>query len=260
MKAYSYSRFSSDAQRQGTSIDRQQTLARRWCEDNGIELSNDTFEDEAVSGFDGRNLETGALARFIAHVEAKDIEAGSFLILENLDRLTRLDAWTASGLLQRLVKLGIIVITLRPEMRFDDKSTAIDLLQAILHMDNAHKESARKSDLGKIEWSKRFARARESGHHIGKRVSNWLTLGEDKKYYLNEHIYAVGRIFELCLDGHGSTAISQTLNAEGYRTFNKGQRWGTTAVLTILQNRAAIGELAPKDGGNLSDFLCETGS
>lgn len=250
MKAYSYSRFSSDAQRDNTSIRRQQTLAEKWCEEHKIPLSTEMFKDEAVSGFSGANLETGALAKFIALVKAGDIEQGSYLILENLDRLTRLNAWQASGLLQDLVKLGIVVITLRPEMRFDHNSTAIDLLQAILHMDNAHKESARKSDIGKGKWAERFKEARESGKHIGNRVSNWLTLDKASgEYYLNEHIFAVGRIFELCLDGLGSTAISQTLNAEGYRTFNKGERWGTSAVVTILQNKAAIGELAPKDGG-----------
>lgn len=208
------------------------------------------FKDEAVSGFTGANLETGALARFIALVKAGDIERGSYLILENLDRLTRLDAWEASRLLQDLVKLGIVVITLRPEMRFDHNSTAIDLLQAILHMDNAHKESARKSGIGKEKWAERFKDARETGKHIGNRVSNWITLDKSSgDYLLNGHIFAVGRIFELCLEGLGSTAIAQALNAEGYQTFNKGKRWGTTAVLTILQNRAAIGELAPKDGG-----------
>lgn len=187
---------------------------------------------------------------FIARVKTGEIERGSYLLLENLDRLTRLSAWEASGLLQDLVKLGIVVITLRPEMRFDHTSDALDLLKAILHMDNAHKESARKSELGEREWAKRFARARENKHHIGNRVSNWLTLVRpDGRYYVNEHAFAVGRIFELCLQGLGSTAISQALNAEGYRTFNKGKRWGTTAVLSILQNRAAIGELAPKDGG-----------
>jgi DNA invertase Pin-like site-specific DNA recombinase len=250
MKAYSYSRFSSDAQRPGTSILRQQTLAEKWCEEHKIPLATDRFKDEAVSGFSGANLETGALSRFIALVKAGEIEAGSYLILESLDRLTRLDAWEASRLLQDLVKLGIIVVTLRPEMQFDRSSTAIDLLQAILHMDNAHKESARKSGLGRDEWEKRFKAARETKKHIGNRVSNWLTLDKASgKYLVNEHAFAVGRIFELCLQGLGSTAISQTMNAEGYRTFNKGDRWGTSAVLTILKNRAAIGELALKDGG-----------
>jgi DNA invertase Pin-like site-specific DNA recombinase len=250
MKAYSYSRFSSDAQRDNTSIHRQQSLAEKWCEEHNIPLSTEMFKDEAVSGFSGANVETGALAKFIALVRAGDIEKGSYLILENLDRLTRLDAWQASSLLQDLVKLGIVVITLRPEMRFDHSSTVIDLLQAILHMDNAHKESARKSDIGKGKWAERFKDARESGKHIGSRVSNWLTLDKiSGEYHLNEHIFAVGRIFELCLDGLGSTTISQKLNAEGYRTFNKGARWGTTAVLSILQNRAVVGELTPKDGG-----------
>lgn len=251
MKAFSYSRYSSDAQRKGTSIDRQQTLARKWCIDNDVELSGRVFADEAVSGFDGSNLKSGALGEFIADVESDVIEAGSILILENLDRLTRMDPWDAVALLQKLLGLSITVVTLRPEVRFDPaKRDSMQLLQAVLSLDNAHRESARKSDLGKIEWAKRFARARESDHHIGKRVSNWLTLGKDGKYYLNDRAATVKRIFELCLQGLGSTAISQTLNAEAHATFNKGKRWGTTAVLTILQNRAAIGELALKDGGD----------
>jgi hypothetical protein len=257
MKAYSYSRYSSDAQRHSTSIDRQQTLARKWCKENNVELSDRTFADEAVSGFHGANVKTGALGEFISAVEAGEIEPGSILILEHLDRLTRMDPWAAVSLLQQILGLGITVVTVRPEIRFDpEKRDSMQLLQAILFLDNAHKESERKSSLGKSKWAERFAAARDSGKHIGGRVSNWITLGTDKKYYLNEHIFAVGRIFELCLEGLGSTAISQTINAEGYRTFNKGERWGTTAVLTILQNRAAIGELAPKDGGEpIQDYF-----
>lgn len=237
-------------QRHGTSIDRQQALARKWCKEHGVELSNITYEDEAVSGLHGDNVRTGALGEFIDDVKSEKVEPDSYLIIEHLDRLTRMKPMQAVGLLSSITELGVTVVTLRPEMKFTKEWDTMQLLQAVLHLDNAHKESARKSDLGKIEWAKRFTRARESGHHIGNRVSNWLTLDKiSGEYYLNEHIFAVGRIFELCLEGLGSTAISQTLNAEGYRTFNKGGRWGTTAVITILQNKAAIGELAPKDAG-----------
>jgi DNA invertase Pin-like site-specific DNA recombinase len=252
MKAYSYSRYSSDAQKHGTSIDRQQTLARKWCKDKGIELSDQTYSDEAVSGFQGANARTGALSQFIADRESGVVEAGSYLILENLDRLTRMEPWDAVALLQRLQGLEITVVTLRPEIVFSpEKRDSMQLLQAVLSLDNAHKESARKSDLGKIEWAKRFARARESGHHIGKRVSNWLTLGKDGKYHLNEHADTVREIFRLCVEGLGSTAIAQALNSEPerFKTFNNGGRWGTSAVLTILKSRAAVGELALKDGG-----------
>jgi len=250
MKGYSYSRYSSDAQKKGSSIARQQTLARKWCKDNGVELSERVFADEAVSGFHGANADSGALGEFIAAIKSGEIDSNCCLIIEHLDRLTRMKPMQAVGLLSGITELGVTVVTLRPEMKFTSEWDTMQLLQAVLHLDNAHKESARKSDLGKVEWAKRFQRARETNHHIGGRVSNWLTLGKDGKYMVNEHAYAVGRIFELCLQGLGSTAISQALNAEGYRTFNKGKRWGTTAVLTVLQNRAAIGELALKDGGD----------
>jgi DNA invertase Pin-like site-specific DNA recombinase len=251
MRAYSYSRFSSQMQRQGTSIDRQQALARKWCKDNDVELSTVTYQDEAVSGLNGDNVRSGALGKFIADVTSGEIEPDSYLIIEHLDRLTRMKPRQAVNLLSSITELGVTVVTLRPEMQFTKEWDTMQLLQAVLHLDNAHKESARKSDLGKIEWAKRFDRARMNGHHIGKRVSNWLDLGKDGKYHLNEHAATVREIFRLCLEGLGSTAISQALNAEPetYPTFNRGRRWGTTAVLTILQNRAAMGELAPKDGG-----------
>jgi DNA invertase Pin-like site-specific DNA recombinase len=250
-KAFSYARFSSDLQRKGTSIDRQQTMAREWCKANGIELADRFFKDEAVSGFDGSNLQ-GGLGDFIKEVESKQIAPGSYLVLENLDRLTRMDLWEATALLGRLVRqLGIIVVTMTPEQRFDQTKTSNDLMRAMFQMEMAHESSKQKSRWGKREWAKRFAAARESGKDIGKRVSNWLTLeAKGGAYLLNEHAFAVGRIFELCLDGHGSTVIAQMLNAESYRTFNRGARWGTSAVLSILTNRAAIGELSPKDGGD----------
>jgi DNA invertase Pin-like site-specific DNA recombinase len=250
-KAYSYARFSSGLQRKGTSIDRQQTMARDWCKANDIELA-DLYYDEAVSGFDGSNLQ-GKLGEFISRVESKEIAPGSYLILENLDRLTRMDLWDATALLGRLVRqLGIIVVTLTPEeQRYDQTKSSNDLMRAMFQMEMAHESSKQKSRWGKREWAKRFKAARESGKDIGKRVSNWLTLeAKGGPYLLNEHIFAVGRIFELCIEGYGSTAISQTINAEGYRTFNRGARWGTSAVLTVLTNRATIGELSPKDGGD----------
>ncbi|OON60545.1 hypothetical protein B0920_16320 [Massilia sp. KIM] len=259
MKAYSYARFSSDAQRHNSSIDRQQTLARKWCEKNKVELSERVFADEAVSGFDGSNVNTGALGEFIAARESGEIAPGSILILEHFDRLTRMEPWDAVGLLQRLLKLEVTVVTVQPEMKLEpEKRDSMQLLQAVLYLDNAHKESARKSVLGIREWADRFAAARATGHHIGRRVSNWLTLGEDKQYHLNDHADTVRAIFRLCLEGLGSTAIAQALNAEPerFKTFNKGRRWGTTAVLSILQNRAAIGELRPKDGGEaIADYF-----
>lgn len=251
MKAFSYSRYSSDAQNKGTSIERQQTSALKWCAKNDIILSDRVYADEAVSGFHGDNVRSGALGEFIRDVEAGVIERGSYLILENLDRLTRIDPWDAVALLRGILELGISVVTLKPEMIFDpEKRDSMQLMQAVMFLDNAHKESVRKSRLGKDEWAERFERARsQTKHHIGRRVSNWLTLGEDGKYHRNDRATTVERIFELCLQGLGSTAIAQTLNAEEHGTFNKGQRWGTTAVLSILQNRAAIGELVLKDGG-----------
>ncbi len=51
--AYSYVRFSSEGQSEGTSIERQTKRAQEWCEREGYRLSTETFEDLGVSAFKG---------------------------------------------------------------------------------------------------------------------------------------------------------------------------------------------------------------
>ena len=50
----------------------------------------DTFTDEGVSGFKGKNFSNeSALSAFLKLVENRTVEKGSVLIVENMDRLSR---------------------------------------------------------------------------------------------------------------------------------------------------------------------------
>ena len=63
--AYSYQRFSSDAQSEGDSLRRQKELARKYVDENSeLGLTLDTalnMTDLGVSAFKGDNMTTGAL-------------------------------------------------------------------------------------------------------------------------------------------------------------------------------------------------------
>ena len=90
--AYSYVRFSHPDQAKGDSLRRQTDAAAAWCERNGVRLdTSTTFRDLGRSAYTGAhrsNPDRHALAAFLKLVEAGKVPRGSFLIIENLDRLS----------------------------------------------------------------------------------------------------------------------------------------------------------------------------
>ena len=90
-KAYSYLRFSTPEQQKGDSFRRQASMAESYALKKGLNLDSAlTFHDLGVSAFKGANAETGRLADFLEAVRAGLVPQGSFLLVEALDRLSRL--------------------------------------------------------------------------------------------------------------------------------------------------------------------------
>lgn len=92
-RAYSYIRFSNASQALGDSYRRQRDAAEQYCEQHGLVLV-DTMEylffDSGRSAYKAKHLDdSGELARFLAYVEDGTVSAGSVLIVESLDRLSR---------------------------------------------------------------------------------------------------------------------------------------------------------------------------
>ena len=104
--AYSYVRFSTPEQRKGDSLRRQIELSQRYAKDHGLTL-DDTFSDEGVSFYRGRNAKEGALGAFIKAAETGRVKKGSCLLVENLDRLSREAPLDAIDQLRRILSLGI---------------------------------------------------------------------------------------------------------------------------------------------------------
>ncbi len=89
-KAYSYIRFSSAKQAQGSSLERQQeNLSRFLAENPQYELAETRFEDLGISGWSGEHLGHG-LGKLQAAVNAGIIEAGDIIVIEAIDRISRL--------------------------------------------------------------------------------------------------------------------------------------------------------------------------
>src|SRR5262245_11384720 len=112
--AYSYVRFSSPEQAKGDSLRRQTEAAAEWCKRSKVRLdTTTTFRDLGKSAFLGdhrTNPDRHALARFLKMVEDGKVPRGSYLLIENLDRLSREHVLPALSLLLNLIQDGIRVV------------------------------------------------------------------------------------------------------------------------------------------------------
>ncbi len=149
--AYSYIRFSHPDQAKGDSIRRQMVAAADWSERNRISLdTSTTLHDLGKSAFTGThrtNPDRHALAAFLKLVEAGKVPRGSYLILENLDRLSREHIQPALLLALNLLQAGIRIVQLKPaEMVFDDKSDTMPVMMMMMELSRGHGESAMKSE------------------------------------------------------------------------------------------------------------------
>ena len=251
--AYSYIRFSTPQQNQGDSLRRQTELRNAWLARNGIELDTSlTLEDKGVSGYRGKhrdNPDRHALAAFVAIVEKGKIASGSYLIVENLDRLSREAAVPALSLLLNLIQSGVRVVQLLPaETIYDEKTNPMSLMMAIMELSRGHSEIAMKSERGGRAWEEKRRRAAEKGEVLTARGPAWLKLVDGIWKIDQQRAEAVRSIYRMAIAGHGLTSIAKKLNAEKIPGAGKAGHWPRSYVAKLLSNRAVVGEYQPYRG------------
>lgn len=270
--AYSYIRFSTAQQALGDSLRRQVELTEKYCEEHGLTLARaSAYRDLGVSAFRSKNIEAGKLAEFIAAVRAGRVAPGSFLIIEQFDRLSRAEVNVALRLFLDLVDAGIVVVTLADKKVWDKESVTDvgDLITAIIYMSRANDESARKSDRLSAVWAQKKKRAADgtASRIVTSEVPRWLRANDDKTGFVvvPELAESVRRVFEMRINGAGVVAICRRANQERWpvpgkspvrkageadedfsqRKLASGQ-WHQSLVSRILRNRAVLGEYQPR--------------
>ena len=252
-KAYSYLRFSTPEQAKGDSHRRQSELARDYASRHDLDLDDRlTFHDLGVSAFRGANAaETGRLGQFKAAVEAGLVPAGSVLLVESLDRISRQAARRALRVLEDVVDAGVSVVTLTDGREYDREALDRDptaLLMALLIFIRANEESETKSRRLKASWAGKRAKATEKP--ITSRGPAWLRLEDGRWRVLEDRADVVRRIFSLALAGTGENSIATTLNRDGIATWGDNGRapasmWHKSYVSKILTAPAVVGTLVP---------------
>jgi len=251
--AYLYERWSTEAQAEGDSARRQLAAAERYASQHpGLTLDRtSTWRDAGVSAFRSGNLKEGAaLATFLRAVESKKIPKGSYLLIENFDRLSRAAPLQALNALQRLLSLGVYVVTLTDGKRYDAGSLAsedvTDLLTALLHAHRAHSESVVKSRRVREALKAKRTRAQESKMPLGSICPSWLKLEGGRYVVVKDKAKIVGRIFEWIASGLGNVAVAKRLNRERVPVISgRASAWSSGGVGQLLTSRTVIGEYAP---------------
>jgi DNA invertase Pin-like site-specific DNA recombinase len=247
IKAYSYTRFSTPEQSHGDSARRQLALAEEYARRHDLDLDETlTFRDLGVSAYRGRNAEDGRLGDFLRAVDSGAVAQGSFLLVENLDRISRETARKATRTLEAIVDAGVTLVTMSDGKAYTAKSLNEDHLSfvmAILTFVRAHEESAMKGSRIRAAWENKRQRAIADGTPLTKLTPGWLVLGANGTLRLDAKKAAIiRRIFKLALEGVGSHTIAARFNQEKVAAF-RTDRWHRTYIRKILENPAVIGRL-----------------
>lgn len=251
-KAYSYLRFSTPEQIKGDSFRRQSTLATQYCKANGLTLDSElTFHDLGVSAYKGKHAETGRLGDFLQAVDDGIVKEGSFLLVENLDRLSRQTARKALRVLESIVERGVTVVTLLDNKEYTEKSLDEDpmqMLMSILTFMRANEESKVKSIRVKEAVVRKRKDAVGGGKALSSRCPAWLKVEDSKYVVIEERSEVVQRIFKMYISGIGLDTIAKTLTKEDIPTFGKSTTWHRSTVLNILFKKYAMGIMESSSG------------
>jgi DNA invertase Pin-like site-specific DNA recombinase len=254
--AISYVRFSTRKQAQGDSQRRQTELAEAYCRRRGWKLSEQTFEDLGVSAFRGKNALVGNLGEFLKAVKSGAVPPGSVLIVESLDRISRQGIDEGYDLIKRILKAGVVLVTLTPEREFDagaTKSLSKGALEIQLILERAAEESERKSERIRAAWAGRRLKAREGrGTIVAGSLPAWIEKRDGKLRLIPERAAAVRRIFALAAAGYGRSRMLRALKQEKIRPLC-GKEWASSSIGFILRDRRALGEYQPCKLGRVPD-------
>jgi len=247
-KAYSYIRFSSSRQQKGDSLKRQTDLRDQYLQQHP-ELELDTsigLEDLGVSAYDKTNITKGALGGFLRQVEEGKIPRGSFLLVESLDRLSRIQPIDALPIFLGVINAGITIVTLFDNQVHSRESIGANpyaLMMSISNMIRANEESATKSRRIRSSWDAK--RLNISNKRLTDICPYWLKPSQGDKGFdlIPEHVEVVKRIFQMSKDGIGTSTIVKTFNDEGVPKFSdRVKGWQKSYIQKTLSNPAVYGE------------------
>jgi DNA invertase Pin-like site-specific DNA recombinase len=234
-----YIRFSSDQQADGSSIERQTAAIEAYARRADLTLVAPYLIDDGFSAFKGDHIDNGKLGRFLKEVDAGR-HRGRALVVEDLDRLSRLGIDKTQEILRRLLK-GDVLLHIASENRvvrdLDDMMTAIF---NVIKSSTAKEYTEKLSERIRGGWARAKAAAAK-GEIVTKNLPAWLTI-VGGKIVENEKAAVLREAFQLAGLGVGSKKILRKLKG----SLDRGSKGYSLSWLSrTMCNRAVLGEYQP---------------
>ena len=243
--------------------------------------------DRGKSAFHGEHIKSGVFGPFLECIKNGEIASGSVLVVEEIDRVSRLETTKGLRLVLDIVDYGVTIFTPSDDTAYSSQTlNQGQIWKLIAKLETAHDESKKKSERGKLNWQYKRQDARDNGKLITNLAPDWFERephkkGERAKLVLGKSNKPVViptakksfvMMFKLKESGLGYRAITKQLNRTAPWSppaKKKRGRAGTTSgwnlsyVKTCLRNRALIGEYQPHqqvgskripDGEVISDY------
>ncbi|PCD90065.1 recombinase family protein [Vibrio mediterranei] len=236
--AISYQRFSSDRQRNNSSLDRQSDAILNWLKQNPDVDLIDQYIDEAMSGWSGKHIEQGSLGKLLQAIEDGIVKPDTMILVEHFSRLSRQNIEKTEDLLRKIWGYGITIVTIRdngvyPPSAINDMPLRIRL---IIEIEQAFKESEWRSAKVKGSYAKR---EKEAKNGITPKMRRPFWLNEDGT--LNENNTVIKDIFNWYMEGLGQQRIIVRLR-EKYPTVPSVQKMNPSTVMRWLSSEVVLGK------------------
>jgi DNA invertase Pin-like site-specific DNA recombinase len=191
------------------------------------------------------------LGRFLEAIREGKVEAGSVLLVESLDRLSRDKVNKALEIFLAIINAGISVVTLADNRVYDaQKCDPMDIMMSLMIFVRANDESQMKSIRGNANWKTKRANAADK--ILTTRAPSWLKVENGKFVKIPAQVKIVETMFNESAAGVGAFTIAKRLGLhESY--IQKVLSW--RAVLGEYQGHKMVGtNKRVKDGDPIPNY------
>ncbi|WP_213712592.1 recombinase zinc beta ribbon domain-containing protein [Cedecea lapagei] len=233
---WSYARISTLSQIDGFGIQRQINTINQFLQclvlDHRLPFTLDTesitqMVAEGKSAFRGKNWNPKTKLGQYRKMVMDGVLPDSVLIVENIDRLTRLDPFQAVEIVSGMINRGTTILEIETGMtysRYIPESITVLTMQ----INRSNGESRRKSIMMQKSHENRFG-------NVSKVRPRWFDVVEIdgvKQYHQNETAKTIQKIFSDYASGIGAALIVRT-----YGKTDNGKSWTLVTVLRVLGDK-----------------------